>query len=113
MLLKTTLTTLLLLSSVSVTSNENTGAVQITDFENWNGSEALLVRTNQTTKTNPANCNLTGRYYLPDTASDISRSMILSAFLANQEVKFTIYSGGCSSNDNDSKATIVSVTLAH
>ena len=90
---------LTLCSLTAFGANENTGQVEITSIENWSATEALLVTTNQVTKNNPASCSAPGKYSLPASSSDFSRSMLLSAFATNKQVMLTIWDGGCVVNN--------------
>jgi hypothetical protein len=101
-----------LLCSTTLLANEPTGPIKITSLINWigtrnNPNEVVLVKTNQSQLTNPANCSKTDVYYL-DVASEISRSMLLTAFTAKINVNLNIYSGGCSSDD---RPLIISISL--
>ena len=79
-------------------ANVGTGSVKITKMENWVGASGLYIKTDQSQLTNPAGCSSTDKYHLATTASDISQSMILSAYIAGKLLNFVIFGGGCSDN---------------
>lgn len=96
--LKIVVPLLFLTPSFANAENQKTGEIQITQVENWVAGEGLFIKTSQTNLTNPANCTVTDRYFLPGSSSEVSRSMILSAIVTNQAVDLTIYGDACSSN---------------
>ena len=88
----------LVVFSCGVFANQNTGPVEITAVQNWNGTDGLYIWTDQNSKTNPSNCSYTGNYVTAGSISDVFRTMIMSAFVANKKVDLTIYNGNCSNN---------------
>ncbi len=79
-------------------SNQNTGPVKITAVENWAGSESLFVWTDESTKTNPANCSYSGSYLTSSNIKDVFITLLLSANIANKKTQLTIYGDGCGNN---------------
>ncbi|APD95714.1 hypothetical protein BM523_17885 [Alteromonas mediterranea] len=79
-------------------ANQNTGSLKITAVENWAGSDALFVWTDEATKTNPANCSYSGSYLTSSNIKDVFRTLLLSANLADKKAQLTIYGGGCGNN---------------
>lgn len=79
-------------------ANQGTGNVYITFLENWVGGDGLYLKTDQSSKTNPAGCSNITSYHLPSESSDLSRSMLISAYVAGKPVKLAIYGDGCSVN---------------
>ncbi|MBB5212004.1 hypothetical protein [Microbulbifer hydrolyticus] len=79
-------------------ANQGTGKVRITFLENWVSGSGLYIKTDQSTKTNPAGCSNVSSYHLPSESSDLSRSILISAYIAGKPVKLAIYGDGCSVN---------------
>ena len=93
----------LLMLFVSIArANESTGLVRIVNISNWVGTEnfpkeELFVKTDQATLTNPAGCTKLDGYHL-NSASTISRTILLAALTSNSDVGLNIGSGICASN---------------
>ncbi|GAB2504109.1 hypothetical protein [Microbulbifer agarilyticus] len=94
-------------SSSTLANNANTGTTEILKIENWTASEGLYIHTAQTSLTNPAGCTVLDKYHMSPEASNMSKSMVLSAYTAKSQVSMTILGSGCSSN----RPKIVSVVL--
>lgn len=100
------------LFSGSLQANTDTGPVKIEYLINWVGSkanpnESLYVKTNQTVKTNPANCSYTGDYKL-EHSSVVGRSLLMTAITTKSDVRLTISGDVCSSSN---RAVIVAIRL--
>jgi len=93
--------------TANVYANQATSITKITQIQNWTSGEALYVWTSESTKTNPNNCSYSANYHMPSSTSELSKSMLLTAYAAQKDVKLTIYGGGCSS----SRPQIVAVQL--
>ncbi|GLS26651.1 hypothetical protein [Marinibactrum halimedae] len=98
---------LLIFTGNTFANNVSTAQVKIVSLTNWVSGKTLLVKTDETSPLNPANCSFGHRYHLAEKTSDISRSLLLSAFMANRPVQLTIYGQGCSSD----RPQIVAVSL--
>ncbi|GAB2191834.1 hypothetical protein MAH1_34420 [Sessilibacter sp. MAH1] len=91
------------LSSYSLAAaNQNTGNVKITRMINVGntGQNVLEIITDQSQVTNPAGCANPNRYVLPADFSEIGRAMILGARVAEKEIQFVIWGGGCFGSQN-------------
>lgn len=97
------------MSVSSAMANQSTPQTKIRYMENWGGNSnnAIFIKTTESSPTNPANCSYTGNYLISSSMSETSRAMLLSAFMADQNIKLTIYSGGCANN----RPSIVAVRL--
>ena len=107
--------TLAFLMSASFTAiaNQSTGPVSLVSVANWIGTpnnpkEELHIQTDQAQPTNPANCSKYNRYVLLD-ASDISKTMVLTAYTSKQKIAFNIWVGRCTA-DNYPQITKVTLT---
>ncbi|MEW6995699.1 hypothetical protein AADZ84_15725 [Colwelliaceae bacterium MEBiC 14330] len=92
------LSILILFSGIANAANIGTGSVKVTKMENWVGDSTVFIKTNQSELTNPAGCTVTDKYHLPTSASDISRSMLLSAYHADKAINIVIAGGACMNN---------------
>ncbi|WP_218417927.1 hypothetical protein [Alteromonas lipotrueae] len=79
-------------------ANEETPTTKIKILQSWAGDNAFYIWTDEQAKLNPANCNYSGSYYLPASASESTKSMIISAAMSKANVKFVLYSEGCQQN---------------
>lgn len=98
--------------SLPAIANQATGDVMVTSIGNWVGTanapnESLTVVTDQSLLTNPAQCTKVDAYHV-EPASNISRSMLLTAYTAQKQVNLVIHGGGCSL---DNRPVIVAITL--
>ena len=86
-------------ASIASAQNQLTTNVTIDRMINWGsgGGEALFIITNEPI-VNPNSCEKDTRYVLTDQTSEISRSMLLGAKLANTPVKLIISGASYSSN---------------
>lgn len=85
--------------------NLGSGLMKIKKIEVWGANDFYLVPDK--TVVNPASCTLTDKYVMPGTTGDAYRSMVLAAYIANENIAFAIYGDGCYGN----RPQVVSVTL--
>lgn len=102
---------LALSANLAAAQSHLTGPVKIVNVTNVVGTasnpvEAILVKTDEATITNPAGCSFLYSYYLD--ASNISRSMVLAALASNATVEFNLSQTLCSS---DNRPIIVKLTV--
>jgi hypothetical protein len=89
---------LFLLASTASAANYNTANTTIGSIETLNGN-TTFVKTAETGLTNPAECtSKSGLYTLESTASEWSRSLLLSAYVSGRKVRLVIYGEACKYN---------------
>lgn len=89
-------------------ANETSGKTKVTRIENWVAEDGLFIKTEQPQLTNPANCLITDKYVLAATATNVSRSILLTAYAAKLSLSMVIYGGGCIGD----RPMVVAVTLS-
>ncbi|WP_444944509.1 hypothetical protein ACJJIK_06240 [Microbulbifer sp. ZKSA006] len=91
---KLLITLFLLVVGVKVSANSSTENVSINKLESWS-SGSIFVNTDESEKTNPAKCSTTDKYILSSNAPEMTKSMLLSSYIADKSINLVVYSGGC------------------
>ncbi|WP_444940882.1 hypothetical protein ACJJI3_21455 [Microbulbifer sp. ZKSA004] len=94
------------LAPASVWAHSSTGSISITKLQSWNGG-GIFIKTDELEISNPAGCAITDQYVLSPNASEMSQSMLLSSYIAEQKLNLIVYGDGC---END-RPMIVAVTF--
>ncbi|SDK25229.1 hypothetical protein [Microbulbifer yueqingensis] len=79
-------------------SNMQTAAVKIVAVENWTSGDGLYIKTDEASLVNPFDCRYEDKYHMAGGASDISKSMVLTAYASGKPVIFTIIGSQCSAD---------------
>ncbi|WP_444895177.1 hypothetical protein [Microbulbifer sp. SSSA005] len=80
--------------SVNGWALSDTGNISITKLASWN-SGTIFVNTNEQKTTNPAGCSITDKYILSSSTPEMTKSMLLSAYIADEPINLVIYGDGC------------------
>ena len=92
------LTLLILLLITPLSQAARTNPTKIKYIESWVTNSVLYVQTRENTRLNPAGCSYTGQYIVADSAADMVKTMILTAYMQDRSIRLVIYDSSCQNN---------------